>query len=106
MGATRYPPRGVRGFASASRSSRFGRVKDYHTGAEEICVLVQIETKPGLDKLEAIAGVDGVDGVFIGPGDLSAGDGYLGVPGTPALRQVEEDAIAPSQAVGNERRAS
>ena len=46
VASTRYPPRGVRGFASASRSSRFGRVKDYHTRCEEeICVLVQIETK-------------------------------------------------------------
>ena len=57
VASTRYPPRGVRGFASASRSSRFGRVKDYHTRCEEeICVLVQIETKQGLDNLEAIAG--------------------------------------------------
>ena len=81
VASTRYPPRGVRGFASASRSSRFGRVKDYHTrGEEEICVLVQIETRQGLDNLEAIAGVEGVDGVFIGPGDLSAA---LGLPGRP-----------------------
>ena len=86
VASTRYPPRGVRGFASASRSSRFGRVKDYHTRCEEeICVLVQIETKQGLDNLEAIAGVEGVDGVFIGPGDLSAGLGYLGDQGNPAM---------------------
>ena len=94
VAATRYPPRGVRGFASASRSSRFGRVKDYHTRCEEeICVLVQIETKLGLDNLEAIAGVEGVDGVFIGPGDLSAGLGYLGDQGNPACRPVVEDAM-------------
>ncbi len=84
VASTRYPPRGVRGFASASRSSRFGRVKDYHTRCEEeICVLVQIETKLGLDNLEAIAGVEGVDGVFIGPGDLSAGSRLPGRPGQP-----------------------
>ena len=86
VASTRYPPRGVRGFASASRSSRFGRVKDYHTRCEEeICVLVQIETKLGLDNLEAIARVEGVDGVFIGPGDLSAGLGYLGDQTNPAM---------------------
>ena len=74
----------MRGFASASRSSRFGRVKDYHTRCEEeICVLVQIETQQGLDNLEAIAGVDGVDGVFIGPGDLSAALGLSRRPGAP-----------------------
>ena len=79
VAATRYPPRGVRGFAGTTRASRFGRVKDYHTRCEEeICVLVQVETRVALDNLEAIAGVEGVDGVFIGPGDLSAGLGYLG----------------------------
>ena len=89
VASTRYPPRGVRGFASASRSSRFGRVKDYHTRCEEeICVLVQIETRLGLDNLEAIAGVEGVDGVFIGPGDLSAALGYLGDQGNPAMVAV------------------
>jgi 4-hydroxy-2-oxoheptanedioate aldolase len=94
VASTRYPPRGVRGFASASRSSRFGRVKDYHTRCEEeICVLVQIETKLGLDNLEAIAAVEGVDGVFIGPGDLSAGLGYLGDQGNPAFRPMVEDAM-------------
>jgi 4-hydroxy-2-oxoheptanedioate aldolase len=101
VASTRYPPRGVRGFASASRSSRFGRVKDYHTrGEEEICVLVQIETKQGLDNLEAIAGVEGVDGVFIGPGDLSAALGYLGDQGNPAMVAVYDDAIARIRAVG------
>jgi 4-hydroxy-2-oxoheptanedioate aldolase len=101
VASTRYPPRGVRGFASASRSSRFGRVKDYHTRCEEeICVLVQIETKLGLDNLEAIAGVEGVDGVFIGPGDLSAGLGYLGDQGNPAMVAIYDDAIARIRAAG------
>ena len=101
VASTRYPPRGVRGFASASRSSRFGRVKDYHTRCEEeICVLVQIETKQGLDNLEAIAAVEGVDGVFIGPGDLSAGLGYLGDQGNPAFRPVLEDAMRRIKATG------
>jgi 4-hydroxy-2-oxoheptanedioate aldolase len=102
VAATRYPPRGVRGFASASRSSRFGRVKDYHTRCEEeICVLVQIETKQGLDNLEAIASVEGVDGVFIGPGDLSAGLGYLGDQNNPAMLRVYDDAIGRIKAAGN-----
>ncbi len=101
VASTRYPPRGVRGFASASRSSRFGRVKDYHTRCEEeICVLVQIETKQGLDNLEAIAAVEGVDGLFIGPGDLSAGLGYLGDQGNPAFRPVLEDAMRRIKATG------
>src|SRR5688500_1234560 len=95
VAATRYPPEGVRGFASASRSSRFGRVKDYHArAAEEICVLVQVESREALGNLEAIARVEGVDGVFIGPGDLSAGLGHLGNPGHPEVQAAIEDAIA------------
>lgn len=91
---TRYPPNGVRGYASASRSSRFGRIDDYHTKCEaEICVLVQIETKKGLDNLDEIVSVEGVDGVFIGPGDLSAGLGYLGQTSHPDVRKTIEDAI-------------
>lgn len=98
---TRYPPNGVRGFASGSRSSRFGRVTDYHNRCEaEICVLVQIETKQGLDNLDAITAVEGVDGVFIGPGDLSAGLGYLGQTSHPDLRKIIEDAIARIRAAG------
>ena len=79
VAATRYPPAGVRGVAGTTRATRFGRVKDYAKRAhEEICVLVQVETKPALDQLEAICAVDGVDGVFIGPADLHASMGYPG----------------------------
>ena len=99
---TRYPPDGVRGFAAAPRASRFGRVKNYHArAAQEICVLVQIETKQGLDNLDAIARVEGVDGVFIGPGDLSAGIGYLGDQGHPDVQRVIKDTIKKIRAAGN-----
>ncbi|MEO7189629.1 MAG: 4-hydroxy-2-oxoheptanedioate aldolase [Vicinamibacterales bacterium] len=102
VAATRYPPRGVRGFAVATRASRFGRVKDYHTRAEEeICVLVQVETREALGNLEEIAAVEGVDGVFIGPGDLSADLGYLGQQGHPEVRAIIEDAIARITACGS-----
>lgn len=98
---TRYPPRGVRGYASGSRSSRFGRIDDYHNHCEEeICVLVQIETKKGLENLDAITAVEGVDGVFIGPGDLSADLGYLGQTGHPEVRKIIEDAITRIRAGG------
>lgn len=98
---TRYPPNGVRGYASGSRSSRFGRIEDYHNRCEaELCVLVQIETKKGLDNLDEIVAVDGVDGVFIGPGDLSAGLGYLGQTSHPDVRKIIEDAIARIRAAG------
>ena len=68
VAATRYPPRGTRGVASIHRGNRFGRAKDYFQRAhEQICVIVQIETGAALQNLEAIAAVEGVDGLFIGP---------------------------------------
>ena len=101
VAATRYPPNGIRGFAGGSRSSRFGRITDYHTRCEaEICVLVQIETQDGLDNLDAIAATPGVDGVFIGPGDLSAAIGYLGRQGDPHVQTVIIDAIRRIRAHG------
>jgi len=91
---TRYPPGGVRGVAGTTRATRFGRIKDYVKRVEEeLCVLVQIETQAALDQLEAIAGVDGVDGVFIGPADLHASLGYPGETANPAVLPKIEDAI-------------
>src|SRR5688572_28580393 len=79
VAATRYPARGVRGVASLHRANRFGRVNELYTRADDqICVIVQVETKLALQNLEAIAAIDGVDGLFIGPSDLSAALGYLG----------------------------
>ncbi len=73
VAATRYPPKGIRGVAGTMRANRWGRVPDYiNRAADEICVLVQVETRKAADVVEEIAGVDGVDGVFIGPADLSA----------------------------------
>jgi len=101
VSACRYPPNGVRGFAGGSRSSRFGRIPDYHTTCEtEICVLVQIETEPGMRNLEEIVAVEGVDGVFIGPGDLSASLGYLGRQLDPEFKLIVEDAIRRIKAGG------
>jgi len=98
---TRYPPHGVRGYAGAPRASNYGRVKDYaHLNAKELCLLLQVETLQGLENLEAIANVDGVDGVFIGPGDLSAALGHLGNPKHPEVLKVIDDAIARIKACG------
>jgi 4-hydroxy-2-oxoheptanedioate aldolase len=99
--AVRYPPAGIRGVASASRASRYGRVTDYLKNADsEICLLVQVETRPALDQLEAIAKVDGVDGVFIGPSDLSASLGHVGNPQHPDVQKALEDAARRLKAIG------
>ena len=101
VAAIRYPLRGVRGVASATRASRFGRVSDYLGHAEdELCLLVQIETRQGLDNLEAIARVDGIDGLFIGPADLAAGLGHLGQQGHPEVQSAIQDAVRRIRACG------
>jgi 4-hydroxy-2-oxoheptanedioate aldolase len=56
-------------------------------------VLVQVETRLGLDNLDAITNTDGVDGVFIGPADLSAGLGHLGNIPHPEVQKAIDDAI-------------
>ncbi|HYG87449.1 MAG TPA: HpcH/HpaI aldolase/citrate lyase family protein [Azospirillum sp.] len=92
---TRYPPRGVRGYSAAPRASGFGRIRDYPQVCEaEIAVLVQVETRRGLDNIEAIAAIEGVTGIFIGPGDLSAALGHVGNPKHPEVQAAIEDAIA------------
>jgi 4-hydroxy-2-oxoheptanedioate aldolase len=94
VAAVRYPPRGVRGVSSSSRSNRFGRVQDYFKRVdEEICLIVQIETREALAQIEKIAAIDGIDGLFIGPQDLAASFGYLGNPAHPEVQAAIGDAI-------------
>lgn len=95
VSATRYPPQGVRGVGSAlARASRWSRFPGYlHEADAQICLLLQVESKKGLENLEAITRVDGVDGVFIGPADLSAALGHRGNPGHPEVQQAIEQAI-------------
>jgi 4-hydroxy-2-oxoheptanedioate aldolase len=94
VAATRYPPAGVRGVAGTTRATRFGRVKEYAKRAhEEICVLVQVETQSALGSIEAICGVDGVDGVFIGPADLHASMGHAGETANAKVKPLIDDAI-------------
>ncbi|HKS38681.1 MAG TPA: HpcH/HpaI aldolase/citrate lyase family protein [Verrucomicrobiae bacterium] len=93
VAATRYPPEGLRGVATAHRSNRFGRTKDYFQRANgEMCVVAQVETRSTLQNLESIAAVEGVDGLFIGPSDLSASLGHPGNPRHPDVRAAIEDA--------------
>jgi 4-hydroxy-2-oxoheptanedioate aldolase len=94
--AVRYPPDGIRGVgAGSARVSRWSRVENYFRDADaQICLLVQAETKLALENLEAIARTDGVDGVFIGPADLSAAMGHRGNAGHPEVQAAIKDAFA------------
>ncbi len=91
--ACRYPPDGIRGMAGA-RASRWGRLPRYALEANaQICLLVQAETRLALSNLDAILATDGIDGVFIGPADLSASMGQVGNPGHPEVQAAIDDAI-------------
>jgi 4-hydroxy-2-oxoheptanedioate aldolase len=102
VAATRYPPEGIRGVGSAiGRASHWNRTPGYLGHAhEEICLLLQIESLAGLNELEAIARVPGVDGVFIGPSDLAAALGHLGDPGHAEVQHAIEGAIAHLKVLG------
>src|SRR5262249_4975167 len=95
VSATRYPPGGLRGVGSAvGRASKWSSRADYLDVADdEACLLVQAETVTALKNLEAICEVDGIDGVFTGPADLSASLGYRGKPGHPEVQAAIEGAI-------------
>ncbi len=102
VAATRYAPRGTRGLGGAmSRVTRWSRVEGYVAHAhDEICVLVQAESKEAMANLEAIAAVEGVDGVFFGPADLSASMGHLGQPDHPEVLAAIDAGIATVLAAG------
>jgi 4-hydroxy-2-oxoheptanedioate aldolase len=101
VASVRYAPEGMRGVTGGGRASRYGRVKNYLKRAhEEICLLVQVETGEALGKLDEIVAVDGVDGVFIGPADLSASLGHIGNPGHPDVQAAIEKAVGQIKAAG------
>lgn len=86
VAAMRYPPYGIRGVAAIHRASRYGRDTDYFANARDaVSLIVQIETERALDNIVEIAGTDGVDSVFFGPGDLAATMGLLGQPSAPRV---------------------
>lgn len=94
--AMHYPPRGIRGVGSAlARSARWNRIPDYLARAGDLVTLVvQVESGEAVSNAAAIAAVDGVDGVFVGPSDLAASMGLLGQQEHPdvvdgVLRTIE-----------------
>lgn len=102
VAATRYAPQGTRGMGAAlARASRWQAHPRYVQEANaQICLLVQAETTQALDNLDAIAATAGVDGVFIGPMDLSASMGYPGEPEQPQVQAAIEQGIARIRAAG------
>jgi 2-dehydro-3-deoxyglucarate aldolase len=101
VAATRYPPRGRRGVGVQHRSIRYGYEPDYFARVDdEICVTVQIESPLAVENADAIAAVDDVDALFVGPSDLSASYGRLGQPGHPEVVRAIERVLAVAKAHG------
>ncbi len=101
VAATRYPPKGMRGVSLSQRGNRYGRVGNYTEVVEdELCIIVQIETMKGMENLEKIAAVDGVDGIFFGPADLSAGIGLIGQLSHEKVHELLLDGLQRTRAAG------
>lgn len=100
--AMRYPPHGIRGVGTAlARAARWNGIPDYFAKADgEMCLIAQIESVRGLEAIDDILKVDGVDAVFIGPSDLAASMGYLGQPGHADVKAAVEAAIRKIAAAG------
>ncbi|MDO8863467.1 aldolase/citrate lyase family protein [Haliea sp. E1-2-M8] len=102
VAALRYPPAGKRGLGtSMARAADWNRVPDYLQKANaEICLIVQVETAEAMDNLDEILAVEGVDGVFIGPSDLSASMGHIGNAGHPDVVASISAALSRIKAAG------
>ncbi|BCH23389.1 2-dehydro-3-deoxyglucarate aldolase [Mesorhizobium sp. L-8-10] len=105
VAAMTYAPGGFRGFSVGHRANAFGRIAGYHANARnERLLAVQIECETGVANAAEIAAVDGVDVLFVGPGDLSTNMGAMGNPGAPhvqqAIAKVREAAAAAGKASG------
>lgn len=101
VAATRYPPEGIRGVSAMQRCNRYGAQVDYARSINaHVCVLLQIESRAGIEALDAILQVPGVDGIFVGPADLSAALGHFGQPNHPEVQAAITDIHARSRAAG------
>jgi len=105
VAATRYPPEGLRGLATSRRIGYGGRgsLAEQVANADEVLVVVQVEDRAGLEQVEAIAALPGVDVVFIGLTDLSAD---LGVPGRYDDDRLQEVVAEALQRIGAQGKAA
>lgn len=100
--ALRYPPEGSRGVGTAlARVAQWNRVNDYFKLAnDEMCLITQVESVKGVEALDNILKVDGVDVVFMGPADLAGSMGHLGNPGHPDVKAMVNDCLQKIVAAG------
>ena len=99
--AMRYPPDGVRGVAG-SRATGYGRnFEEYVTDTyRDVTLITQLETETAVENADAIAGTEGVDGLFVGPADLSASLGVIGQFDHPDLHDAIETVLSAGERTG------
>ncbi|HVY51884.1 MAG TPA: aldolase/citrate lyase family protein [Devosia sp.] len=79
VAATRYPPKGIRGFAGGTRAASWGRNPDYlSTYENDVCVIIQIESPQAVANIPSYGEIEGLDAMLIGANDLAANMGHLG----------------------------
>jgi 4-hydroxy-2-oxoheptanedioate aldolase len=101
VAATRYPPAGVRGYSGLHRGNEYGRNRQYpETAADDIFLAVQVESPEAAANAGAIAAVEGVDCVFVGPNDLAANMGHIGRTTDPEVKAAIASVVAPVRAAG------
>lgn len=100
--SVRYPPAGVRGLGPAlARAARWTRIPDYlHKANDQLCVLAQVETRRAVEALPGILEVEGIDGIFVGPSDLSASMGHIGNPRHPDVVKVIRAVLGQARMAG------
>jgi len=99
--AAKFPPRGIRGTANFRANDHGAKYKEYMANANgEILVLVMIETKEGVEAIDEILAVDGVDGVFVGPADLSLSYGIPGQVTHPLMLEARRRIVASCKRTG------
>jgi 2-dehydro-3-deoxyglucarate aldolase len=101
VAATRYPPQGIRGVSVSHRGNRYATEPDYFEIANDnVCVIVQIESRKAVDAIDEILAVEGIDAVFVGPSDLAATYGHLGNAAHPEVQQAIAHVFERAQAAG------
>jgi len=100
----RYPPLGKRGFYGSSRAVRYGTDNDalaqQQKVNQELCLIIQVETKEAVECAPALASVRGIDGIFLGPGDLSSSLGVTGELRHPLVLDAMHRTVAAAKAQG------
>jgi len=102
VAAGHYPPRGIRGVSKFNRAAGFGQDFEayFARSGEETTIVVQIENMAGVDASEAIAAVEGVDALFVGPLDLSTNLGIVGQVDHPRLVEARRRVAAAARRAG------